>query len=103
MKLINVTIVRIYITEQSKLLKPIIDYLKNEAQIRGVTVFRAITGYGEHGTHGEKIIDLSFDLPLTIEFFDEPEKVETAIKYLNTLIKPEHLVYWSAKANDHQQ
>lgn len=99
MKLITVTMVRIYITEQSKLLKPIVKYLQKEAKIRGVSVFRAISGYGEH-VHGAKIMDISFDLPLAIEFFDEPHNIEKALQHLNSMVKPEHIVCWSAQAND---
>ena len=100
MKLTTVTIVRIYITESSKLLKPIIDYLHNDAKVRGVSVFRAISGYGETGEHTSSLVDLSLNLPLAIEFFDLPEKAKAAIEHLNHMVKPEHVVFWNAEAND---
>jgi hypothetical protein len=44
-------------------------------------------------------VDLSLNLPLTIEFFDHPEKVTLALEQLGKLIKPEHVVCWEAQAN----
>jgi len=99
MKTIDVVMVKIYITESSKLLKPILEYLKKEANIRGVSVFRAISGYGESGSHASSLIDLSLDLPLTIEFFDEKNKIDVALEHLTKTIKPEHIIFWEAKAN----
>ncbi|MFZ4076994.1 MAG: DUF190 domain-containing protein [Legionellaceae bacterium] len=95
----DVLFVRVYTTESSDLLKTILDYLKNEAGIRGVSVFRAIHGFGETGEHTTSFIDLSLNLPLVIEFFDTKNKVEPALKHLNTLIKHEHIVFWKAWAN----
>lgn len=100
MNVINVTMVRIYITEASKLLNPIVDYLQKEAKVRGITVFRAISGYGETGSHQAGLVDLSLNLPLTIEFFDHPEKIQFALEKINTMVKPEHVVFWEAKANN---
>jgi len=99
MKTLEITMVRVYITESSHLLKQIVHYLKNEAQIRGVSVFRAITGYGETGDHSMALMDLSLDLPLVIEFFDSKEKIEPMLVYLNGILKSEHLVFWDAKTN----
>ena len=100
MKTVDVLMVRIYITESSHLLKTIVTYLRQEAKIRGVTVFRAISGFGESGNHTSSLVDLSLDLPLTLEFFDDDKnKIEKALEHLNSLVKPEHIVLWEAKAN----
>ena len=99
MKTIDVIVVKIYITEASKLLKPTLEYLKTEADIRGVSVFRAISGYGDTGNHASSLMDLSLDLPLTIEFFDEKNKINLALEHLTKTIKPEHIVFWEAKSN----
>ncbi len=104
MKTIDVTIVRIYITEASHLLTQIIDYLKNEAKIRGVSVFRAISGFGETGNHTSSIVDFSLNLPLTLEFFDDDrDKIKKAIDHLGTIVKLEHIVFWEAKANSQSE
>jgi PII-like signaling protein len=91
---------RIYITEESHLLNKIIDYLKKDAKIRGISVFRAISGFGETGNHIASLVDLSLNLPLTVEFFDDDKnKIEHALDHLTTIVKPEHIVMWEAKAN----
>lgn len=100
MKLINVTMVRIYITEKSKLLKPIVKYLQEEAKVRGISVFRAIGGFGETGVHASSLVELSLNLPLAIEFFDHPETVTKILEHLNHIVKAEHIVCWPAQANE---
>lgn len=100
MKTMEVIVVRVYITESSHLLKTILGYLKNEAKIRGVSVFRAISGFGETGSHTSSFIDLSLDLPLIVEFFDSKDKINSALEHLNKIIKHEHIVFWEASAND---
>jgi uncharacterized protein len=100
MKTMNVVIVRIYIMESSNLLNKIVNYLKKETKIRGISVFRAISGFGETGNHTASLMDLSLDLPLVVEFFDNKDKIESAIDYLSTIIKHEHIVFWEAQAND---
>lgn len=99
MKSSDVLFVRIYITESSHKLNMIIDYLKNEAKIRGISVFRAISGFGDTGLHTASLIDLSLDLPLAIELFDEKEVLEPALEHLNEIIKHKHIVFWEAKTN----
>ena len=99
MKSVPVILARVYIMEGSKLLNKTLSYLKDEIKIRGVSVFRAIEGFGDSGLHSSSLLDLSLNLPLIIEFFDEAEKVDAALKHLNEYIKPEHVVFWEAKAN----
>ena len=99
MKMVEVVVARIYITEASKLLKHILEYLQNDVKVRGVSVFRAISGFGETGEHTSSLVDLSLNLPLVIEFFDSSEKVMPALEHLDTLVKAEHVVYWVAQAN----
>jgi uncharacterized protein len=99
-KTVEVMMVRIYISESSHLLKQTIEYLQNEAEIRGFTVFRAISGYGEQGELTSSLVDLFLNLPLVIEFFDHKEKIQQALTHLNTVIKHEHIVFWPAYANE---
>ncbi len=100
MKTIDVTIARIYVMESEHLLTRIVNYLKNDVKIRGVSVFRAISGFGETGNHSASLLDLSVNLPLAIEFFDSKDKIEIALQHLSKTIKHEHIVFWEAKAND---
>ncbi len=96
---IDVTVVRIYTLEQAENVTSILNYLQKEIKVRGMSVFRAVSGFGETGIHSTTFLDVSFSLPLIIEFFDHPEKVAVALKYLAPVIKKEHLIFFSAKAN----
>ncbi|MEJ2452399.1 MAG: DUF190 domain-containing protein, partial [Gammaproteobacteria bacterium] len=73
----EVTVVRIYLTEGETQLKHLLKRLRDWEKLRGVTVFRGITGYGNSGViHGADIIDLSMHLPIVLEFFDTPDKID---------------------------
>lgn len=96
----NVTIARIYLHEAKGQMDDLLSYLHDESKVRGVTVFRGITGFGISGKyHSSSLIDMSLDLPIVIEFFDTEEKVKNIIEYLNKKIDPGHIVYWPAKIN----
>ena len=101
MKMVEVTIVRIYLNEENSNLESLMKRLHDWEKVRGVTVFRGISGYGASGQlHSASFVDLSLDLPLVVEFFDEPERVEKILEHLNSEIKPRHLVKWSAWVNE---
>lgn len=93
----EIVFVRVYITESSHTLNKIVSYLKTDAKIRGVSVFRAISGFGKSGDHTSAFMDLALDLPLVIEFFDSKNKIEPALTHLSSIVKPEHIVFWDAK------
>ncbi|VAW98310.1 Protein of unknown function DUF190 [hydrothermal vent metagenome] len=96
----KITMVRIYLTEGETQLKTLVKRLHDWEKLRGLTVFRGITGYGESGEiHGSSIIDLSLNLPIVVEFFDDKEKIETIWEHLNEIIKPGHMVRWDAEIN----
>ncbi|CAM2983809.1 Uncharacterized ACR, COG1993 [Legionella steigerwaltii] len=100
MATVEVTVVRIYTLERADNVPMILNYLQNEAKIRGISIFRAVSGFsGETGIHKDSFLDISFSLPLIIEFFDHPEKVAIALEHLVTIIKKEHLIFYSARAN----
>lgn len=96
-----VTMVRIYLTEGEQKLQPLLTYLHDEHRVRGVTVMRGISGFGQSGKfHTVHLVDLTMDLPIVIEFFDTPEKVHPLLTSLHSFIEPGHLVYWSAYVNE---
>ena len=100
MKLETVTFVRIYLTEADKALQDLLRCLHDQAKVRGVTVFRAVTGFGRSGVvHSSSLIDLSLNLPVAVEFFDSPERVEDILKHLQDRLKPGHVVVWKAEVN----
>lgn len=89
------TMVRVYLTESDHAVKKVVEKLHDEVGVCGVTVTRGVQGYGSDGAvHATGLLDLSGDLPLVLEFFDRPEKVEQAIAAIKTLVKPGHLVSW---------
>lgn len=97
MKRTDVTMVRIYLTEGERLLGPVLKKLHDEEKVRGVTVFRGISGFGESGkVHSSSLVDLSLDLPLVVEFFDDLEKVQRIISHLEPMLPSGHIVSWSA-------
>ncbi len=95
---LDVTMVRIYLHEAKAHMKELLEYLHDESKVRGVTVFRGITGFGNSGRyHSSTLMDISLDLPIVIEFYDEPEKARSIISTLNSRVKPGHIVWWPAK------
>ena len=100
----EVTVVRIYLHEASAHLDELLNYLHDENRVKGVTVFRGITGFGNSGEyHTSRLIDMSLDLPVVVEFFDEPLKIRSIIEHLHRHIKPGHIVWWPAKINVEQE
>ena len=100
MKAEGITVVRVYLTEASGMLKSLLNYLHDESKVPGVTVFRGITGFGKSGRfHSSTLMDMSLDLPVVIEFFESPERAKAIIEHLNTQVAPGHIVYWDARMN----
>lgn len=101
MRTADVTMVRIYLTEGQHQLDPLLAKLHDEEKVRGVTVFRGISGFGKSGRmHSSSLLDLSMDLPLVVEFFDEPKKVASIMEHLGDMLEPGHMVSWSAEVNE---
>jgi PII-like signaling protein len=96
----EVTMVRIYLTEGQHQLNKLIAKLHDVYQVKGVTAFRGIAGFGQSGKmHSSTLIDVSLNLPVILEFFDTPEKIRAIVQELEDVIKPGHLVMWSAHTN----
>ena len=67
----TVTMVRIYLDE--KQLNQVLNLLHDEEKVRGVTVFRGISGFGKSGRyHAATLLDLGSHLPVVVEFFVVP-------------------------------
>jgi len=96
----NVTMVRIYLTEGQHQMQELMRILHDEEKVRGVTAMRGISGFGQSGEmHSSTLLDMSLDLPLVMEFFDESAKVERVLEHLNKIVKPGHMVSWPATIN----
>lgn len=100
MKHSDVIMVRVYLTETEKTLKALLARLHDEEKVLGVTVFRGISGFGRSGkVHSSTLLDLSLDLPVVIEFFDEPAKVKRILAHLKDILPAGHVVSWPAQVN----
>lgn len=94
----TVTMVRIYLSEEKAHLEQLLKQLQEVEQLRGVTVFRGISGFGSGGeVHSAGLLDLSLNLPIVVEFFDTPQKVKKVLEDLVETVDPAHIVSWDAK------
>ncbi len=98
----EVIVVRIYIHEaeqdrRTNLQQEILTLLHDQQRVKGVTVFRGIAGFGASGAvHAADLLRLTVDLPIVIEFYDEPQVAQAAMKLLNGLVPDGHVVWWQA-------
>lgn len=86
---------RAYFTEGDKLLTIIMDFLHNNARVKGVTVIQGYTGFGRSGVMHSKEMPLEArNLPICVEFYDETAKVDSVIAHLKDMFVPGHIVSW---------
>ena len=97
----DVTVVRIYLTEGEKRFRELLARLHDEEKVRGVTVFRGISGFGRSGVmHSSTLLDLSLDQPVVIEFFDSPDKVRRILSHLKDQLPAGHVLSWPGQINE---
>ena len=97
MKKLDVVFVRIYMTEGEGNMEDLLQRLHDQEKVQGVTVFRGISGFGGSGKmHSSSLMDMSLDLPLVVEFFDVPQKVNSILEHIRNDIDPGHIVSWPA-------
>ena len=93
----KVKVARIYVNEGKHSHQKIFQQLHDEHKVMGVTVYRGISGFGKSGeTHSSSLLDISFDLPVVIEFFDAPDKVSTALESISELIETGNVLTFDA-------
>ena len=83
---------RIYIGESDrwngKMLFEAIVLKAKELDLGGATVFRGVMGYGANSRiHTAKIVELSSDLPITIEIIDSEEYIAKIMPFLDEVVK----------------
>lgn len=82
--------------------REIVRLLHTEHEVRGMTVFRGIAGYGSHGeVCADDLLRMDASLPLVVEFFDAPETVSAALARLAPLVLDGHVVTWRARGACH--
>jgi PII-like signaling protein len=97
MKREAVSVVRIYLRESEHLLRPIEKLLREEGKVAGLTVLRAVEGFtGQGEKRSTFLVDLSLDLPLVVEFFDSPDRVDQLLALLTERFNLPHIITWQA-------
>ncbi|HLH11255.1 MAG TPA: DUF190 domain-containing protein [Methylovirgula sp.] len=98
----EVTLVRIYLSEaehgrRKTLVREIMDILHDRHNVKGVTVFRGIAGFGgTREVHPADLLRILADLPIVIEFFDDPPIVDSVLEGLKDLVPSGRIVTWPA-------
>lgn len=83
MPTIPITLAKIYSREKEHRLQKLLKTLHDEDRVMGATIIRGVQGFGLDGImHDSSLVDLSLDLPLVLEFFDTPERVEAILDRL---------------------
>jgi uncharacterized protein len=88
----EVMVVRIYLRESEHgkrrtLMQEILNILHDQHRVRAAVVFRGIAGLGDSGEiHAADVLRLNVDLPLVIEFFDQPKVAEAALSLLDGMV-----------------
>lgn len=85
------TLMRIFIGESDKHHgKPLYEALVGKLRERGLagaTVLRGISGYGASSTvHTDKVLRLSFDLPMIVEIVETEEAIQAVLPDLDEMI-----------------
>ncbi len=95
-------VVRIYLREaehgrRKTLMQEVLNILHDQQRVQGVIVFRGIAGLGDSGeVHASDMLRLTVDLPLVIEFFDQPSVAQAALALLDGLVPAGHILSWRA-------
>ena len=101
MNMRKVSVVRIYLTEGEGLAQQLFQRLHDQEKLRGVTLYRGISGFGSSGRiHSASLLDTSLNLPVVLEFFDDPERVDVVLAHIQDSIQPGHLLRWAAEINE---
>lgn len=97
----ELTIARIYVLEGERkdhhaIVDEIFTRLHDEHKIKGVTQFRAVSGFGAHGKiHSARdLIYMNGHLPTVIEFFDTEEVVQESLAWIRELVEESKIVTW---------
>jgi uncharacterized protein len=96
----TITVVRIYLREAEHLLEEILQVLHEEEKVAGVTVLRGVMGFSDDGpVRTSFLLALSLDLPLIVEFYDQPAKVHRVLGRLRKTMHLPHVISWSAHSH----
>ena len=92
----NVRIVRVFLSQHGGEVERLLKQLHDRWKVHGVTVYQGVAGFGDSGKmHTARILDVSYDLPVTVEFYDSPERIDQVLAELEG-VEPGHVVSWLA-------
>ena len=92
----QVKVTRVYLSEESPVLNELFDLL-HEQKIKGATIYRGVKGFGVSGkTRETRFLDMHLDLPMVLEFFDEPARVDEILNSFRHKIATGHILQWLA-------
>lgn len=92
----SVRVVRVFLSQKDAAVERLLNDLHDRWKVHGVTVYQGVAGFGSSGRiRTARILDVSYDLPVTVEFYDTPERIDHVLSELEG-IKPGHLVSWLA-------
>lgn len=95
----QVKVARVYLSEEAPLLNELFAFL-HEKKIKGATVYRGVKGFGASGvTREARFLDMHFDLPMVLEFFDEPSIVDEILNTFQDRVNVGHVMHWLAEVN----
>lgn len=91
----EISIARVYTLEGHNHLNQLLTILRDEEHILGATIMRGIAGFGvSKEIHTSSLLNLSLELPLIIEFYDETDKVMKTIEKLKSRLALKHIISW---------
>ncbi len=86
------TLLRVYIGESDRwegrsLHQALVEEAKRQG-LAGATVLQGIMGYGAHSrVHTARLVDISPDLPIVVEFVDEEAKIQAFLPTVHTMVR----------------
>jgi PII-like signaling protein len=93
-----VTVVRIYTREAEHQMEALLHFLREEARVAGATVLRGVQGFGADGVmRSSGLLALTLDLPLILEFYDHPERIDDVLSALEKRMSLRHMISWQAQ------
>ncbi|MFW5427073.1 MAG: DUF190 domain-containing protein [Methylophagaceae bacterium] len=95
----QITVVRIYLSEGKDYFERIVTWLHDDGRVQGVSVFRAIEGFGkDRQLKTSSLMSLSLDLPVVIEFFGPVDIIKDVLRQVQTKVEVDHIVSWPAQS-----
>ncbi|MCB9701545.1 MAG: DUF190 domain-containing protein [Myxococcales bacterium] len=100
---VEVVVVRVYMVGGSSSVDTLLKRLHAWGKVRGVTVLRGIQGYGGNTPVRPTTSLTEEEMPLVVEFYEEPGRLEEILTHLEPMPGVRHIIHWSAWARVPQE